>query len=311
MELPSSVADILGNDLCAALATRTPAGGVALTPVTTLGAFDPMAGTVSTSTCLGNFAKLRNIDRDPRVAVVFHARDHTALDSTDVVVVQGRASFPVDPDPVFADTDLLPRWDEFMPPRKHGRFWGWVGREYYEARVPITVAAERVIVLDGPTGERTLSVGVADGGEPTSQSAPKNGTGARVAPGKYSKRLAKCRHSLLGWVDSDGYPVAVPVEAELDGDVLRLGGAGLPDGARRAGFLAHWFEPRLVGQGSVLMTGWLERDGDSAVYAPHTLKGYEVPASEAMFALGGGLAAKFGYRKAVQLGHVVDGTWQR
>ena len=307
---PDHVQEILRNDRCVALLTRTPAAGVVLTPVTTIGEFDAGTGPVTTTTSFGNFGKLRSIDRDDRCAMVFHARDHSPVGGAAVVVAQGRASFPAVADPTYADTGQVDRWEEFMPPRKRGRFWDWVGREYYEARVPITLTVERLVVLDGDDHSVAEVLGLPLGPPPAAQDPPGKGAGPRVPGRKYAKRLTKCRHTLLGWVDAEGFPTAVPVDARPDGDLLRLQGAGIPDGGRRAGFLGHWFEPRLVGQGSVVTTGWLEHHGDECTYAPHSLAGYDLPASDLAFALGGGLASKFGYRKAERLGYVVDGTWQ-
>ncbi|MFM7069967.1 MAG: pyridoxamine 5'-phosphate oxidase family protein [Actinomycetes bacterium] len=308
---PDYVVDILRNDRCVALATRTPAAGVALTPVTTVGMCDIVTGTVTTSTSFGNFAKLRNIDRDPRVALIFHTRSQSPSTRTEVLVVQGRAWFPTHADPQFADPYQIPRWTEFMPSRKRGALWDWVGQEYYDTRVPVTIQVERIVVLDGPNNEVTDVIGVPISEAPITQTAPKNGTAPRIASRKYAKRLKKCDHTLLGWVDGDGFPTAVPVDVSLDGDLIHVPSPGIPHGSRRAGLLAHWFESKLVGQGSVVTTGWLEHHGDGCTYAPHTLGGYEVPASDAMFAIGGGLGTKFGYRKAKKLGYVRDGVWQR
>ncbi|MFM7065190.1 MAG: hypothetical protein ACKO04_17160 [Actinomycetes bacterium] len=308
---PEHVLEILRNDRCVALATRTPAAGVVLTPVTTVGEVDPDRKTVTTTTSLGNFGKLRSIDHDDRVAVVFHARDHSATARTEVVVAQGRASFPVTPDPRYADPSSVARWEEFMPARKRGRVWDWVGREYYEARVPITVHVERLVILDGADHSVVQVLGVQLGGEPAAQTPPSKGTGPRVPARKYGKRLAKSRHHLLGWVDATGFPTAVPVTVEPDGDLLRLQGTGVPAGGRRAGFLSHWFDRQLVGQGSVVATGWLDHQGTTCTYSPHSVTGYDLPASEFAFAVAGGLASKFGYRKAERSGFVDRGTGQR
>ncbi len=53
-----------------------------------------------------------------------------------------------------------------------------------------------------------------------------------------------------------------------------------PEGGRRAGLTAHEFMPRMIGQEQHIYTGWLDVDGDRAVYAPHTRAGYKLPASK-------------------------------
>ncbi len=305
------VREIVGGDLAAALAYRTPAGGVVVMPVTTLGAFDAAKGTVTTSSSLGNFAKLLRIEADPRVALAFHTRDHGSATAPRYVLVQGDAHFPDRQPPQFARMLEDPKWEEWLPARKRGVLWDRIGREYYDYRVPIVVDVARILVWDDvdATGAPTVSGRALPAGDPAPQSPPAKGTEPRVAPRKYRKRLDRSPHRLVGYGGTDAYPMVLPVGASLDGHGLALDRAGLPPGGRRAGFLAHWFAPRLVGQGSMIATGWLECEGGQAQYSPHTVAGYAVPPKEFLFALGGGLAAKFGYRKAARQGLVHDGVW--
>ena len=67
-----------------------------------------------------------------------------------------------------------------------------------------------------------------------------------------------------------------------DGAELIVPASVRPEGGRRAGLTAHRFEPRMVGQEQRIYTGWLDVDGDRAVYAPHTRAGYRLPASKAL-----------------------------
>lgn len=298
--VPDHIADILRNDVCVALAYRTPAAGVVMTPVSTIGMFDPAAGTVATTSSFGNWKKMRRMQQDDRVAFVYHTRQHSSVGHPQVVVVQGRASFPDRATGSWATPGAEQRMHEFLPDRPTGRFMRWVTREYYDQRVMITVAIERVIVdaADLPAA-------------PPSQSAPANGTAARVRARKYRSRWDKSTDVLLGYVDSAGFPMAHVVTATLDEDDVVVADPALPEGSRRAGLLAHWFAPRLVGQGSVVSTGWLQVDArGSARFSPHTASGYDLPPSMFMFHLAGGLAVKFGWRKAVKTRQVVDGIWQ-
>jgi hypothetical protein len=312
---PDEVTSILGGDVCVALAYRTPAGGVVLTPVTTIGMFDEEEGTVTTTSSFGNWKKLVRIAADDRVALVYHARDHGRASTPHLIVAQGRASFPDRPDRAWVTPEAAANIERFLPLPRTGRFWSWVGREYAEERVPIVVSIHRMSVYDKPTAaEPSLVIGAPPADEPApAQTAPRNGTEPRVAAKRYSKRLAKTRHRLIGFTDAEGFPTARVATFEHDGDSLIVDAPSLPPGGRRAGVLAHWFEPQLIGQGSVLLTGWLDVDETSgiATYSPHTTSGYALPASKFLFSVGGGLAAKLGYRKAVKAGHVRDGVWQR
>jgi hypothetical protein len=311
---PAHVTAILGGDLVVALGYRTPAGGVVVTPVTTLGVFDDEAGTVTTTTAFGNGRKLTRIERDGRVALLFHAREHSDASSPHTVLVQGDATFPDEPSTGWITPEFLAAWDRKLAPRKRGRFWDWVGREYYDARVPITVDVHRIVVWsDGQAHGAPEVLGAAlPTAVPPRQDPPKNGTGPRVEAKRYAKRLQRTRHQLLGWAGADGYPVLVPAEVSREGDHLRVATPQLPDGGRRAGFLAHWFEERLLGQGSVLCTGWLDAEGGRGTYHPHTVAGYAMPnMGEVNFGLGAGIAAKAGHRKMVKDGRIRDGVWQR
>jgi hypothetical protein len=73
----------------------------------------------------------------------------------------------------------------------------------------------------------------------------------------------------------------------------------LPPGARRAGLLAHAYRPQLVGLSTRSFTGWLEvGDDGSAVYAPHTTKGFLAPPQKSLLLVSNGLFAKYGLWKA-------------
>jgi hypothetical protein len=64
---------VLGGDLTAALTYVTPAGGAVATCVAPVGLRDRQAGWVGFTTSLGFGKKLDRIDRDPHVAMAFHA----------------------------------------------------------------------------------------------------------------------------------------------------------------------------------------------------------------------------------------------
>jgi hypothetical protein len=122
---------------------------------------------------------------------------------------------------------------------------------------------------------------------------------------KVSAHLDRLPHSLLGWVGSDGLPMVARVrggEADENGVRLLSRDGPLPAGDRRAGLTAHSFGRHMVGQEQRVHTGWLEVDGDEAVYAPHTKAGHALPPSKTLFAVGAGIGMRPGYKQARKLG---------
>jgi hypothetical protein len=80
--------EIIAGDLTAAPGYLTPAGGVVVTPVAPIGLRDRDAGTVAFTTSLGFGRKLQRIDRDPRVALAYHAREHGFATADRFLLVQ-------------------------------------------------------------------------------------------------------------------------------------------------------------------------------------------------------------------------------
>lgn len=283
--------DILGGDLTVALGTRTPAGGVVITPLSPIGQHHSEAGTVGVSTAIGLWQKLRRIAEDSRVALLYHTREHGLAGSRHLVLVQGRATFPDRPEG-FWTPEIERSWDRHLVPRKRGRFWDWRGREYYDLRVPITVEVHRLVTWtrrDGAGEPAVIGVPLPVD-EPASQPPPEKGRGPRVPARRYRRRLDKSRHTLLGFVGADGFPYLCPVDIAPEDDLLEIVGTALPNGDRRAGILAHWFEAKLKGQGQAVMTGWLEAEDGLGRYAPHTVTGYTMPRlGDTAFAVATGL----------------------
>ena len=182
--------------------------------------------------------------------------------------VQGSASFSTTPDRAWLES-IRPRWEHFLGPIKGGLAGRWL-EVYYWQRVAITIDVRRIIVW--PTRDcagEPVVLGEALPGPPPPQSPPRNGTGPRTD----ADRLATDK----GWVFK-------------------------PEGGRRAGLTAHRFEPRMIGQEQRLYTGWLDVEGNRAVYAPHTRAGYRLPASKVAFTLGSGIVTRRGIRKARERG---------
>jgi hypothetical protein len=272
---------------------------------------DREAGTVTFTTSLGFGKKLDRIKRDPAVSLAYHAREHGFSDSSEFVLVQGRAEARLPPDRDYLEDVVGPAADRFMGPRKSGRlFWDRWLQEYYADRVPVTVEVERIVEWPNLMCEAAPAViGAArPAAPPTSQRPPAKGTGPRVNAERAGRRLMRLRHQLLGFVDSDGLPFVVPVEVTGSGpEGIQLTAAEglLPPGARRAGLLAHEYRRHLTGIAARQHTGWLEvagRDGTRGLYAPHTEQGFRAPSNKTLLLLANGLLAKRGLRKARKAG---------
>ena len=153
-------------------------------------------------------------------------------------------------------------------------FWDRWLSAYYADRVPVTVTVRRVVAwpdlhLTGPPEVFGAPLPAVDA-EP--QTPPKKGTGPRVDATKTGERAAKLSHRLLAYRQVDGYPAVVPVDvssASSEGVRLTVP-AGVPQGGRRAGLLAHAYRAELVGLESRQNTGWDRGHGHrGAVCTPY------------------------------------------
>jgi hypothetical protein len=299
---PDDVDEIIGGDLTAALAYVTPAGGAVVTAVAPVGLRDREAGTVSFTTSLGLGRKLDRIARNPRVALGYHAREHGFSDRSEFVLVQGNAAPATEPDREYLEETLRPQAARFMGPPKEGRlFWDRWLREYYQDRIPVEIAVERVSVWsDDRCADLRETIGSATAGDPSAQGEPKNGTAPRVDAVRAAKRLRPLDHVLLSYVGADGYPEIVPVDlVDAGPDGIRLSSVRrLPAGGRRAGLLGHSYRAKLIGLAARQHTGWLTPDENGAMYAPHTESGFRAPANKTALLLANGLIAKRGLRRA-------------
>jgi hypothetical protein len=279
------VDEILGGDLAVGLAYLTPAKGVMISPMATLGIRDRDAGTVTLSSSLSLWKKLDRMRRNPGVAVAYHTRDHAFTDRPGLVLVQGRASFDTTPDREWLES-ITPQWNKFLGERETGLI-GRTQRVYYWERIAIEIQIERILYWTdtGASGDPEV-FGSPPPPPPAPQKPPKKGTGPRVEAGKVAGSVNKLRHTLLGWNGSDDIPDLVPVsgaEETPDGVRLTVPPGRVPPGGRRAGLTAHQFEPKMLGQNQRIHSGWMEADGDQVVYSPHTRSGYALPASKAMY----------------------------
>jgi hypothetical protein len=297
------VDDIVAGDLTAAVAYATPAGGAVVTAVAPVGLRDREAGTVTFTTSLGFGRKLERIQRNPRVALAYHAREHGFATAPDFVLVQGLAEASVEPDRRVLEDIVQPSAERFMGPPKRGKlFWDRWLQEYYQDRVLVTVQVERVTVWPDQrcAGEPALS-GSPPAPPPAPQDEPAKGTAPRVPTERAGRRLGALPHRLLAFVSGDGYPDVVPfdVVSADSGGISISTERRLPAGGRRAGLIAHSFRPQLIGLVSRQHTGWLAvDDSGAATYAPHTESGFRAPANKTLLLLANGLLAKRGLKRA-------------
>ena len=295
--------EVICGDAAVGFASVTPAKGVVIMPMAPLGLRDRAAGTVTITTSLGLPKKLVRLRQNPSVALAYHAREHGESSSQLYVVLQGTATVDPKPDRAWLES-ITPQWERFLGPRHTGPL-GRLMDIYYWERVAIRIEVRRVLVHDGtPAAPRVIGEELPSG-DPSPQSAPTGGTGPRVDTRKVSAHLDRLPHSLLGWVGSDGLPRVARVRGvgEDESGVRLVSHDGpLPPGARRAGLTAHSFQRHMVGQEQRVHTGWLEVDGDEAVYAPHTRSGHALPASRTLFAVGAGIGMRPGFKQAKKLG---------
>ena len=240
---PYDVDEIIGGDLTAALAYVTPAGGAVVTAVAPVGLRNRNTGEVSFTTSLGLGKKLERIKRDPHVALAYHSREHGFSDRPGFVLVQGDATPATEPDREYLEGELRTSASRFMGPPKEGKiFWDRWLHEYYQDRIPVAIAVQRIGVWDDErAAAHRETLGAPAPGERPAQEPPAKGTGPRMDTDRAAKRLRALDHLLLSYVGEDGYPDIVPVEVEgASADGIRLssarhlprGGPGPPPSGR-------------------------------------------------------------------------------
>jgi hypothetical protein len=287
---------LLGGDLTAVLAYATPAGGVVLTPVAPIGLRDREAGVLTFTTSLGFGRKLERIKANPRVALLYHAREHGFASGPGVVLVQGTATYDANPDHAVLEARVRPASARFLGEPRTGFFWGRWLNAYYADRVLVDVNVERVVSWPDERceGQPTVAGAQLPNGDPPAQSPPARGTAPRVDPARAARRIDRLPHALLGWIGSDGLPQVAPVRAgEATPGGIAVHGR-VPGGQRRAGLLAHRYERQLIGLEVRQYTGWLA----GSAYAPHTERGFRAPANKTVVLLANGYMARRGLKRA-------------
>ena len=301
VQWPDQIDEVIGGDLTAALAYLTPAGGAVVTAVAPIGLRDRANGTVSFTTSLGFGRKLDRIEKDPRIALAYHAREHGLSHSSRYVLVQGSATVVKEPDADYLEFIGRQATPYLGEPRR-GVFWDRWLAAYYADRVPVHIHVHRIASWPDLrcTGEPEVH-GAPLPEPPPPQEPPAKGTGPRVDCARAGRALAKLPHQLLAFRGGDGHPVVVPVRVgHADGGGIELSALQgvLPAGGRRAGMLAHEYKPKLIGLAARQHTGWLEVQDGRALYAPHTSSAFRAPANKTLLLLGNGYLARRGLKKA-------------
>ena len=232
---PTSVDEIIGGDLTAALAYVTPAGGAVVTAVAPIGLRDRAAGTVTFTTSLGLGAQA-GADRaqPPRGARLPRARARLCR----------RLRVRARPGRRAAGDRAGPQL-----PRGHGEAPGDALHGTAEGgKAVLGPVAARVLPGPHPGGggrrapdrlggrpvrrpARTRS-GTAAAGEPPAQDEPAKGAGPRVDSERAAARLRSLDHLLLAYVGADGYPEVVPVRSRTP---ARRASASRPSARSRPG----------------------------------------------------------------------------
>jgi hypothetical protein len=303
------VDDVLRGDLTVGVAYLTPAGGAVVTAVSPLGLRDRERGTVGFTTSLGFGRKLERMKAQPKVALAYHTREHGIGDRSNqrYILVEGVATF--DPAPNAQVLEAIgERVVPYLGPPQRGIFWDRWLSAYYADRVVVTVAVTRVVEWQdlAATGRPKVHGKSLSAEQAVAQAPPKKGTGPRVDAVKNGKRAAKLPYRLLAYRQADGYPSVLPVEvtgATTEGIRLRVP-AGVRQGGRRAGLLAHTYRDKLIGLESRQNTGWLEVDGTDVLYAPHTESGFKAPPNKTVVLLANGFMARRGLAQARKSGRL-------
>jgi hypothetical protein len=298
--------DVIRGDLAAAAAYTTSAGGAVVIAVAPCGLEQRDRGMVGFTTSLGFGKKLERIIRDPHVALAYHTREHGFSASPRYVLAQGQASVDITPSRERLQA-LIPQGERYVGEVKRGLVWDRLLHEYYYERVFVDIAVERILSWPNLTCSGDPHVaGAPWPAPPGPQQQPKNGSGPRVDVAKAAGRIAMLPHRVLAYRGFDGFPIMVPVQlGGHDTAGLRLVAPTglLPPGGRRAGLLAHAYRPQFVGLSTRTFTGWLEVTGDgTAIYAPHTSKGFVAPPRKNLLLISNGLFAKFGMWQAQRHG---------
>ncbi len=249
---PDEVDRVLGGDLTAALAYVTPAGGTVVAGVSPCGLRDRDAGTVTFTTSFGFGKKLERIERDPHVALAYHAREHGLADGPLFVLVQGtrpcrpRARRGVEREG--ARPRHRPVHGRAAPGRAVGPPAAGVlrrpGADHRRRRADRRVAVARLLGRARgarlATARRPAAPVAAQEREPARGWTPRKPRASWPSAPTSSPRGARPTATRPWW-----RPAHRRREPRAGSGIERA--PSLPPGGRRAGVLAHAYEKKLTG----------------------------------------------------------------
>lgn len=292
--LPAELLDVLERSVTCEYVSRTSAGVPIAVPTT------PYVGegTIDVSTGLSYPAKAERARRDPRVALLFADPIGNRADRATVILIQGHAAV--------RDADLQANTDRYirlsmakLPEAFEGQPKFLLRRlAYYYARIWVEVTPLRVLWWS----DRELEE------QPQSWQAPAGLTLAQSDPAPQGRRQGAWLDPPLDWrasaaraldtlpladlsvIDSEGYPLCVPVKTgTLEGDELELQiGAGTPPlAAGQACLTVHGHGERFTGQENHTLLGELVNDsGAPRLRIERALPSWSITGNRAQSALG-------------------------
>lgn len=292
--LPAELLEVLERSVTCEYVSRTSAGVPIAVPTT------PYVGdgTIDVSTGLSYPAKAERARRDPRVALLFADPIGNGADRGAVVLIQGHAAV--------RDADLQGNTDRYirvsmakLPEAFEGQPRFLLRRlAYYYARIWIEVTPERVLWWADRDLQEQPQSWQAPGEVALAQSDPApqgRRQGAWLDPPvdwreTAARALATLPLADLSVIDSDGYPLCLPVKTgTLSDDELALEiGAGAPLlAAGPACLTVHGHGERFTGQENHTLLGELVRDGEGTrMRIERALPSWSITGNRAQSALG-------------------------
>ncbi len=292
---PAELGQVFERALTCEYASLTRAGGPVTVPST------PYVGdgTLDVSTGLSYPAKAERARRNPKVALLFADPIGAGRSDLPVVLVQGHAAV--------RDADLQGNTDRYarvamakLPEATKGQPKFLLERmRFYYARIWIEIVPQRISWWDGRELANPPQTWQADPGTalPESDPAPRGRAPAPwlTPPSDWRPIAARALGELpfadLTYVDVDGYPVCLPVEAgALAGEDVPLKiGAGAPElRAGRACLTVHGHDERFTTQENHTLIGSLEPAGEGGprLHVERALADWSLTGNRAQIAIG-------------------------
>lgn len=247
---PDAVRPVLERAITVEYASLTRAGQPIMVPVTPY--LSPSGRTLDVSTGLTYPAKAERARRNPMVCLLFADHVGSGLSEPPVVLVQGLAA--VRDNDLQANTDRYLRAAMAKTPAAYQGMPGFLIRrlDWYFARIWVEVTPLRIWWWESKALEQQPEQWAAPSEvtAPASDPTPPGGQPAAWLDAPTDWRptarrvVTQFEHRDLSWVDTDGFPLAVPVlhaDVVADGFRLHLGThlPGVPEGRACLTFHTH------------------------------------------------------------------------